>query len=145
MSRSATLGRRGQHLLRKLRDALDAMPDKRLIAGSIQDAAGQVCALGALDPKAPAYDDMEDELHRQQLAKHFDIAPALAAEIVYMNDDYWMQFETPELRWTRMRAWVQSQLVGDTTKPPDLGAARPCKSIFLLAWGGLTCGFGGLT
>lgn len=106
----ATTGCWGQHLLRKLRDALDAMPVKRLIAGNIQDESGQVCALGALDPTAPKYDDWDEDDHRRKLAEHFKIAPALAAEIVYMNDEWWSVHETPEQRWVRMRAWVDSQI-----------------------------------
>lgn len=111
----ATTGYRGQHLLRKLRDALDAMPSKRLIAGNIKDESGQVCALGALDPTAPKYDEEEydDFDHPRKLGAHFNIAPALASEIVYMNDEYnsWRsQEETPEARWKRMRAWVATQI-----------------------------------
>lgn len=114
----ATTGYRGQHLLRRLRDALDAMPSKRLIAGNIKDAAGQVCALGALDPTAPAYtgDDWDEDFgHARKLATHFNVAPALASEIVYMNDEAlsWKD-ETPEARWTRMRAWVETQIVAAT-------------------------------
>jgi hypothetical protein len=113
----AATGYRGQHLLKKLRDALDAMPVKRLITGNIQDAAGQVCALGALDPSAPKYTDWDDDdEHPRKLAKHFNIAPALASEIVYMNDEYdWKcAGETPEQRWVRMRAWVEQQIVATT-------------------------------
>ncbi len=113
----ATTGYYGQHLLKKLRDALDAMPVKQLIAGNIQDESGQVCALGALDPNAPKYDgedwDGHWNGHAEKLAKHFKIAPALASEIVYMNDEYdsWRTHgETPKQRWTRMRAWVQEQI-----------------------------------
>ncbi len=110
----ATTGYRGQHLLRKLRDALDAMPVKRLITNAIQDETGGVCALGALDPKAPAYDGDDDweDGHARDLAAHFNIAHALAAEIVYMNDEaaIW-RHETPEERWIRMRAWVEAQIV----------------------------------
>lgn len=110
----ATTGYRGQHLLCKLRDALDAMPVKRLIAGDIKDSDGNVCALGALDATAPAYDEDDDGWdHSRQLAAHFNIAHALAAEIVYMNDEYcsWRsKDETPEQRWIRMRAWVDSQI-----------------------------------
>lgn len=98
----ATTGYRGQHLLRKLRDALDAMPVKRLITDAIKDDRGDVCALGALDSTAPLYD-------AEDLAEHFGIARALAAEIVYINDE-WYGIETPEQRWTRMRAWVESQI-----------------------------------
>ena len=115
--RRAATGYRGQHLLRKLRDALDAMPVKRLIAGNIKDESGQVCALGALDPTAPAYDpdENEDYEHPEKLAKHFKIAPSLASEIVWMNDEAmsWKP-ETPEQRWARMRAWVDEQIVAAT-------------------------------
>ena len=120
--RRATTGYRGQHLLRKLRDALDAMPVKRLIADDITDDASDVCALGALDPSVDGYD-------AQSLAEHFNVARALAAEIVYQNDEahaarpWWEKFsdglhapeETPEERWTRMRAWVESQIVEHRT------------------------------
>lgn len=102
----AASGYRGQHLLRKLRAALDAMPVKRLITGAIRDEQGEVCALGALDPTAPDY-------YAEELAAHFKIATALASEIVYMNDEWnaWRTAsETPEERWTRMRAWVESQI-----------------------------------
>lgn len=116
--RRAMTGYRGQHLLRRLRDALDAMPNKRLITGNIKDESGDVCALGALDPMAPKYDEDEydDFEHPRKLAMHFGIAPALASEIVYMNDEYdtWRFCEeTPEQRWARMRAWVDRQIVPD--------------------------------
>lgn len=124
----ATTGYRGQHLLCKLRDALDAMPVKRLIAGNIKDSRGEVCALGALDPNAPKYDeDWSDyDEHPRKLAKHFGIAPALASEIVYMNDEafLWRGDETPEARWTRMRAWVQGQIVPYDEEPQSEAAVR---------------------
>lgn len=120
----ATTGYRGQHLLRKLRNALDAMPSKRLIAGNIKDKAGEVCALGALDSTAPEYDaeDYDDFDHPRKLADHFNIAPALASEIVYMNDEYaeWLlREETPEQRWTRMRAWVNEQIMPEQPVTAD--------------------------
>lgn len=110
----ATTGYRGRAFLRKLRDALDAMPVKRLIAGAIKDDAGEVCALGAVDSTVRA-----DDYHAKDLARHFGIAHSLAAEIVYVNDEYWREClswrndhapETPEERWTRVRAWVHEQL-----------------------------------
>lgn len=120
----ATTGYRGQHLLRKLRDALDAMPVKRLIARAIKDEAGEVCALGALDPSAPAWTDEDDDGwdHSRKLAKHFNVAHALASEIVYMNDEYmsWrLRDETPEERWIRMRAWVDEQIVREEAQSAD--------------------------
>jgi sugar phosphate isomerase/epimerase len=114
---AAILGRRGQALLKRLRDALDAMPVKRLISGQIKDAAGEVCAFGALDPAAPNGDD-EDE-SADLLARHFGIARALAAEVVYINDEYWTaRRETPEDKWVRMRAWVEKNI------GPDLDASE---------------------
>lgn len=99
----ATNGYHGQHLLTKLRDALDAMPVKRLITDAIKDESGDVCALGALDATVESYD-------ARDLARHFRIAWALAAEIVYENDERYQQ-DTPEQRWTRMRAWVEAQIL----------------------------------
>ena len=114
----ATRGYRGQHLLKQLCAALDAMPVKRLIADAIVNDAGDVCALGALDATAPPYsaDDCDDWDYARNLAKHFNIAHALASEIVYMTDEaaIWLA-ETPEQRWTRMRAWVDTQIVPDKT------------------------------
>lgn len=112
----AATGYRGQHLLQKLRAALDAMPVKRLITNEIKNASGDVCALGALDSTVTSYD-------AEDLAGHFKIARALAAEIVYMNDEYpgWRsdRFETPEQRWTRMRGWVDSQIVAAPAAPQE--------------------------
>lgn len=109
----AISGARGQHFLRKLLNALDSMPEKRLITDAIQNDHGEVCALGALDPKAPDYE-------AEDLARHFGIARALAAEIVYMNDEHdyaHLLPETPEQRWERMREWVTKQIVADEDEP----------------------------
>lgn len=123
----ATTGYRGQHLLRKLRDALDAMPHKQLITGAIKDDTGAVCALGALDPNAPAYDpdELDDWEYSLKLAKHFGVAHALASEIVFINDEAmsWRDDETPEQRWTRMREWVDEQIVHE--KPESVDAVDP--------------------
>ncbi len=120
----AITGYRGQHLLKKLRVALEALPSKRLIADDIKDEHGDVCALGALDPTVAEYS-------ATYLAEHFGIAHALAAEIVYMNDEYptsWWEGntrhdETPEKRWTRMRDWVASLITPDT--PEAVAAVDP--------------------
>lgn len=106
----ATFGARGQRFLRKLRDALDALPVKRLITDALVNDSGEVCALGAVDPAANV-----DPWDREAVAAHFNIAPALAAEIAYMNDE-WLEYllrETPEQRWTRMRTWVDQQIGPD--------------------------------
>lgn len=107
----ATTGYRGQAFLVRLRDALDAMFVKRLITDEIKNESGDVCALGAVDATVEQYE-------AEELAKHFGIATALAAEIVYMNDELYswrLKGETPEERWVRMRAWVDQQIVREAT------------------------------
>jgi hypothetical protein len=110
--KAAITGSRGQQLLRDMRDALDAMPVKRLIRGDLQNMGGDVCALGAVAKAKGIAVDAVDPYDREGVAKMFNIAPALAAEIAYENDEdfrYWRE-ETDERRWERMRAWVESNL-----------------------------------
>ncbi len=108
---SAIKGKRGQAFLRELIAALDALPEKKLIAHELEEA-GEFCALGAVG-KCRGMDikniDPEDP---QSVAKAFGIAPALAREIVFMNDEsHHYCPEPPENRWRRMRAWAEGELV----------------------------------
>lgn len=105
---SAIRGKRGQALLRSLKDALEAMPAQRLGAGWIE-SAGDVCALGALG-RARGMDMQrlggEDN---DGLAREFGVAHQLIAEIEFENDEVgWSR--TPEERWQRMHAWVCSRI-----------------------------------
>ena len=102
---SALRGKRGQELLRELRDALDAMPDKRLIADELEKDGGY-CALGVLGAKRGIDMVHLDPEDGKQVGEAFGIAPCMAQEIVYMNDEYLSK--TPEKRWKEMRAWVDS-------------------------------------
>lgn len=120
----AIAGKRGQAFLRELANALDAMPEKRLGANSFQPGDGPVCTLGCI-AKARGVDTSRLDRY---LADNWDddyadvsddagdllgIARCMAAEIMYLNDDDFglrTAGETPEQRWTRMRAWVQSKL-----------------------------------
>ena len=108
---SAIRGKRGRALLRELRDALDAMPERALIARELLDASGSFCTLGVIGKARglPLADiDPEDN---DKLAELLDIAPALAKEIVFENDEaVWWFEETPEKRWERMREWVEEAL-----------------------------------
>lgn len=84
---SAIKGKRGQAALREILAALDALPDKRLVADSLATAEGDYCTLGALGRARGldmAHIDPED---RQAVAQTFGVAEALAAEIMYLNDD----------------------------------------------------------
>lgn len=108
----ALLGKRGQRFLGDLANALDAMPDKVLIADELIDANGDCCAIGAVC-KARALDvttiDYEDA---GAVANAIGVARAMAAEIAYLNDE-WSPNETPQERWIRMRKWVDTNLAKD--------------------------------
>lgn len=106
---SATRGKRGQAFFRALLGALDAMPEKRLVVGELQTEEGAVCALGCLG-KARGIDltsvDTEDW---GKLGELFSIAPQLAQEVMYVNDDS-RRVTTPEERWTAVRGWAARQI-----------------------------------
>lgn len=119
----AIKGKRGQTLLRAMADALDAMPVKRLIPSALVRADGECCALGAVALAKQIDTKKVDETDREWVGRLFGIAPAMAAEIAYENDEAaprgrydddrgWVPFgpETPEQRWARMRAWVAKQI-----------------------------------
>jgi hypothetical protein len=106
---SALKGKRGQAFLLELRDAMDAMPEKRLVA-DVLEADGQFCTIGVLGAKRGINMEALDPDDREGVAEAFGIAPALAAEIVFMNDEGSWNAETPEQRWVRMREWVESNI-----------------------------------
>ena len=120
----ATYGKRGQALLREMAAALDAMPVKELITGDVVRDDGHVCAIGSV-ALARGLDVSKLDVHDgEDVAKAFGVARALACEIAYENDecgDRWgtdengnhvrLPPETPAQRWTRMRAWVDGNLI----------------------------------
>lgn len=111
---SALRGKRGQAALRELIAALDALPEHKLIADELVNADGEFCALGALgharglDLKAIDYED------RDAVAAALGISTAMAAEIMFLNDDeHWIYLEksrSPAHRWAFVRSWAVSQL-----------------------------------
>lgn len=106
MVASAMRGKRGQKLLRDLLDALDSMPVKRLIADELVKD-GEYCALGALGAKRGIDMSNIDPTDADKVGELFDIAPCMAQDIVYTNDEYFSS-RTPEERWQKMRDWVAS-------------------------------------
>lgn len=107
---AAIKGKRGQAFLRELVAALDAMPEKKLIAHELE-AAGEFCALGAVGKCRGMDLGSMDPDDPQSVAKSFGISNALTCEIVFMNDEASYHIETPEQRWRRMRSWAEGELV----------------------------------
>ena len=113
--RSAIRGKRGQAFLREMLEALDALPKKRLISYSIverdlETGYVEVCAIGAVAVRRALDVKGLDPEERELVAARFGIAPALAAEIAYENDEAHYYSETPEHRFLRVRAWVVEQI-----------------------------------
>lgn len=107
----ALKGKRGQAFLIELRDALDAMPVKRLIVNELVAPGGDCCALGAVAQKRDLDTDKMFADDPGSLSDVFGIAQSMAAEIMYENDECGRGNETPEERWVRMRKWVDEQIV----------------------------------
>ena len=106
---SAIKGRRGQAFLEELLAALDALPEKKLIAEDLE-REGAVCAIGAVG-KARGMDmSALDPGNSDRVASVFGIAPAMAREIVYVNDEWGSYKQTPEERWARMRKWAKDEI-----------------------------------
>lgn len=104
-------GKRGQAFFRELITAMEAMPEKRLIAHDLRTDNGDVCALGSLGLKRGLDMGELDPEDPDQIGRAFRISSMLAQEVVYMNDEYGPSYrETPEERWSRIRAWAKDQL-----------------------------------
>lgn len=111
---SAIRGKRGQAFLKEMLTALDTLEAKRLIRNDlVRD--GEVCAIGAVALARKTDVSAVDPEDRDTVANVFGIAPALAAEIVNMNDEYSDVEETPEERYDRMRQWILSEIKAEET------------------------------
>lgn len=100
-------GKRGQAFLKELISALDAMPEKRLIANSLQSENGEVCALGSVGLKRGIEMNYIDPEDPDQIGSAFKISSMLAQEIVYVNDERGGPYsQTAEERWLRVHKWA---------------------------------------
>lgn len=109
---SAIRGKRGQAFLKEMLAAMDALPEKRLITGELQDAydPNAVCALGAVGlARGQDMSQIDPEEH-EEVAAEFDVAHAMACEILWENDECGPRKETPEARFLRVRAWIENRI-----------------------------------
>jgi hypothetical protein len=111
---SAIKGKRGQAFLREMLKAIDELPVKELIAHELIER-DSVCAIGAVGRSRNIVMDDIDPYDSSQIANAFGIAPAMAREISYMNDDEdGFLCKTPEERFIRMRRWIVWQISGES-------------------------------
>lgn len=133
-------GKNGQAALRELEAALLALPDKRLIAQKMIDADGEVCAIGALakykgrdllaEPHIGPDDEFEGDGEMEEIGVELGMPRLVAWKVVSKNDieidghyerlpgpyrwpgEYPQAYVqvTPELRYTKMLAWVRRKL-----------------------------------
>jgi hypothetical protein len=108
---SASRGKRGQAFFRALVEALDGMPEKRLVEGELENEEGSVCALGCLGKARGLNIGSVDTEDWARLGELFDIAPQLAQEVMFVNDGSWHR-ATPEERWLTVRTWAARQIRG---------------------------------
>jgi hypothetical protein len=108
--KSALQGKRGQAFLKEMLAALLTIPDQRLARDELIVADDNtVCALGAVG-KARGLDmGGMDPYDYHTVAGTFNIAEAMAREIMYENDSRW-KGETPEQRWLRMCNWIKGAI-----------------------------------
>ena len=101
-------GARGQQLLRDTLAALDAMPEKTLIADELRDD-GEVCTLGAVMVARGIDPDKYDPEDHDTLSKLLNVAPCMVQEIEYLNDED--APNDPVRRWEWMRRKVEPLIV----------------------------------
>lgn len=124
MVASSIRGKRGQALLKELKRALLALPEKKLCA-DVFAADGQVCALGSVElrrklkggtDRATAMKEIEAEWPNYSEGIHgkasedFNIAECLAQEIMYINDEWGPYQCTPEQRYETVLKWVKDNI-----------------------------------
>ena len=113
-------GKNGQAALRELEQALLALPDKRLIAGDLQDEQGNVCAIGALARHKNHTPKADPEYEMEAVGVELGMPELVAWTVVCLNDrelDKHYDREqgrcvlyTPEERYERVLKTVQGWL-----------------------------------
>lgn len=105
---SAIRGARGQAFLKEMLSALEALPERKLIAHELEQD-GAVCAIGAVGKIRDVNMAGVDPTESEQVAALFGIPHALTCEITYMNDEGRYR-ETPEERFARMQQWIAGMI-----------------------------------
>ncbi|WP_137923909.1 hypothetical protein [Cupriavidus sp. 2SB] len=83
----AIRGKRGQQALKEIATAMDAMPNKVLVAHELVTPTGQYCTLGVLGAARGLDLSDTDPEDYDIVAETFKLAPSMVREIVYENDE----------------------------------------------------------
>lgn len=124
--RRAFASERGKKALRELRNALAALPERRLLGGQFAEinyedddsiTVGDVCAIGAL----AKYKGMEfthyhgsedfDGFETAEIARSLGMTYVMGYTIAYRNDEIY-EHETPSERWWLMYGWLTALING---------------------------------
>lgn len=120
---------KGQQILRDLRDALLALPSKRLISGQLA-CKGEVCTMGALaayrrrdEDRAEVLAELERKIDYDEdgpyggweadeatilVGQEVGVGVALSSHMAWLNDSYGSV--TPEQRYERVLAWTETAI-----------------------------------
>ena len=104
-------GKKGQAALLEFREALLALPEKRLIADALYDEEGSVCAVGAYGAyKGVNLNDCDPDYETDEAGFKFGLPRLVAWKLVELND---IEFDqcSPEERYTRMLNWVEGRII----------------------------------
>ena len=92
--KSAISGKRGQTFLRELAAALDAMPEKVLVAGELQDEDGCLCTLGVIGKARGLALESMDVDDYDSIAGSLNVNAKIAQEIMWENDETFSEDES---------------------------------------------------
>lgn len=128
--KQAFSSRRGQLNLRRLRDAMLALPEPKLLYSRLADETGGVCAMGALAvqalvdggmerevavaeiaAKSPPIDEYGPDTYEEEqvtvaLGDALGLTHIMSVDIAWKNDLHYK--ETPEERYERVLAWLNA-------------------------------------
>jgi hypothetical protein len=100
---SAIRGKRGQAFLKEMLEAMDALPEKKLIAYEFINCYGQVCALGSVMIRRHGFGTF-----KETAASYLGISRALVEEIIHINNS--CKDESDEDRFVRVRRWTNRNI-----------------------------------
>jgi len=129
---AAARGKNGRAVLQELKDALLALPEKRLIEGDVITSEGDVCAVGALalHRKRASFPEFTEQQIVEEVLKDaggldgeetadfgelLGMKWCLSWTIAWANDDYYSQL-SDEDRYTKMLETVDLLLEGKSPR-----------------------------